>query len=73
MYNRTWVIVTVILCVVFTALAFPIFARARGVPTAVAFTLIGLAVIWFAYLARAYVFTRPGFWKGGSREAKEGN
>jgi hypothetical protein len=45
MYSKPWVIVTVILCVVFALLAFPIFMKARGVPTAVVYTLIGFAVI----------------------------
>ena len=64
-HSRPWVIVTVVLCVIFGALAFPIFAEARGVPTAIAYTLIGFAVIWFAYFTRAWVFSRPGFWNGG--------
>jgi hypothetical protein len=68
MYSRPWVIATVALCVVFAALAYPVFARARGVPTAIVFTLVGFAVIWFAYFARAWVFTRPGFWSGRGRE-----
>ena len=64
MHSRPWVIVTVILCVVFAVLAFPVFLRAKGPIMAVLYTLIGFAVIWFAYLARAWVFTRPGFWDG---------
>ena len=60
MYSRPWVIVTVILCVVFAVLAFPIFVKARGVPTAVVYTLIGFAVIWFVYFVRAWVFGRHG-------------
>ncbi|MHC4116709.1 MAG: hypothetical protein ACYSWO_04295 [Planctomycetota bacterium] len=61
MYSKPWVIVTVILCVVFALLAFPIFMKARGVPTAVVYTLIGFAVIWAVYFVRAWVFSRPAF------------
>ena len=68
MHSRPWMIVTTILCLVFAVLAFPVFLRARGPSTAVVYTLIGFAVIWLAYLARAWVFSRPGFWNGGGRE-----
>jgi len=65
-HNKTWVIVTIGLCVVFAVLAFPVFMKARGLPTAIGMTLIGFVVIWFAYYARAWVFTRPGFWQRGA-------
>ena len=64
MYSKPWMTVTVLLCLVFAVLAFPIFLRAKGPFIAVVYTLIGFAVIWFAYIARAWVFTRPGFWNG---------
>lgn len=70
MYSRAWVIVTVVLCVVFAVLAFPIFIRAKGLPVAIAYTLIGFAVIWFAYFVRAWVFSRPGFWNDQRDEKK---
>jgi hypothetical protein len=38
--------------------------KARGVPTAVVYTLIGFAVIWAVYFVRAWVFSRPGFRSG---------
>jgi hypothetical protein len=63
-HSRPWLIVTVVLCVIFASLAFPMFVRARGIPMAVVFTLVGFAVIWSAYFARAWVFSRPGFWNG---------
>ena len=63
MYDRTWILVTILLCLVFAVLAFPILLREKGFETVVLYTLIGFAVIWFAYLARAWVFLRPGFWK----------
>jgi hypothetical protein len=65
MHSRQWVIVTVVLCVVFAVLAFPVFLRAAGPFAAVAYTLIGFTVIWLAYLVRAWEFSRPGFWSGG--------
>jgi O-antigen/teichoic acid export membrane protein len=64
MYSKPWMIVTVVLCLVFAALAFPVFLKAKGLSIAVVYTLIGFAVIWFAYFARAWVFTRPGFGDG---------
>ena len=57
-------IVTVILCVSFAVLAFPVFVKVRGVPRAVAYTVIGFAVIWVAYSVRAWVFSRPEFRSG---------
>jgi len=70
MYSKPWVIVTAVLCVVFSVLAFPIFVRAKGLPVAIAYTLIGIAVIWFAYFVRAWVFSRPGFWNANREERK---
>ena len=64
MYSRPWMIVTVFFCVVFAVLAFPTFVKARGVSTAVVYTLIGFAVIWSVYFVRAWVFSKPGFRNG---------
>jgi ABC-type transport system involved in cytochrome c biogenesis permease subunit len=71
MYNRFWVTVTVVLCLVFAAIAFPIFLRAKGAGTAVVYTVVGFVVIWFAYFARAWVFSRPGFGGGEGRRRDE--
>ena len=72
MYSKPWVIVTAALCLVFAALAFPVFLKAKGPFTAVVYTLIGFAVIWFAYFVRAWVFTRPGFWNGKGEDKGSG-
>ena len=61
MYCRPWVIVTVVLSGIFVVLGFPVFLRARGPWMAVLYTVVGLAIIWLIYLARAYVFGRPGW------------
>lgn len=57
-------IVTTVLCVIVAVIAFPVFAEAQGVPTAIPYTLIGFEVIWCAYFARAWVFSKRGFWSG---------
>jgi ABC-type branched-subunit amino acid transport system permease subunit len=72
MYSRPWVAVTVVLCAVFGVLAFPVFLRAKGPYVAVAYTLVGFAVIWFVYLARAWVFTRPPSQDGKSPQEGPG-
>jgi O-antigen/teichoic acid export membrane protein len=68
MYSRPWVVVTVVLCVAFGVLAFPVFLRAKGPYAATAYTLVGFAVIWFVYLVRAWVFARPASQNGKSRQ-----
>lgn len=68
MHSRPWVIATVVLCFVFAVLGFPVFLRARGMPSAVVYTLIGFVVIWLVYYVRAWVFTRPGFRNAGEGE-----
>lgn len=68
MHSRPWVIVTIVLCLIYAVLAFPIFLRARGSSIAVLYTLIGFAVIWIAYYVRAWVFTRPGFRDSRSKD-----
>jgi hypothetical protein len=70
MHSKPWVIATVVLCVVYAVLGFPIFLRAKSLQVAIAYTLIGFAVIWIAYYARAWVFTRPGFWNGRGRRGQ---
>ena len=70
MYSRPWVIVTAILCVIFAVLAFPIFAKVRGVATAVTYTVIGFVVIWLAYFVRAWAFSRHGFRNGTHNGSK---
>jgi len=72
MYSRPWVAVTVVLCVAFGVLAFPVFLRAKGPYAAAAYTLVGFAVIWFVYLARAWVFTRPASRHGKSPQEGSG-
>lgn len=67
MHSKPWIIVTALLCIVFAVLAFPVFLRAKGPAVAIVYTLIGFAVIWFAYYARAWVFTRADF-----RDRKDG-
>ena len=64
MHSKPWMIATTLLCIVFALLAFPLFLREKGLTVAIAYTLIGFAVIWLVYYVRAWVFTRPGFWNG---------
>jgi quinol-cytochrome oxidoreductase complex cytochrome b subunit len=56
--NKTWIIITVIFCVVFVILFYPIAAERVGHPKAIVYTLIGLLVIWLIYFIRAYVFSK---------------
>lgn len=55
--HRTWIMITAILSVVFTALFLPLASGEVGLLKAVTYNAIGLLVIWIVYFVRAYLFT----------------
>jgi hypothetical protein len=69
MHSKPWIIITIGLCLVFGLLAFPIFLRTRGLFIAGLYTLVAWAVIWLAYLVRAWVFSHPEFRKDRGADA----
>jgi len=56
--NKTWISITIILCVVFVVLFFPVAAERVGTLKSILFTLIGIAVIWIVYYLRASIFSK---------------
>jgi hypothetical protein len=57
LYNRFWVIVTVVLSIVVTMLGFPVFQRKFGFPASLLWTFVVLFGVWATYLIRAYMFS----------------
>ncbi len=57
LYNRFWVAVTTVLCVVFAVLFFPAVQRKYGFTVSLLMTLLGMLLIWANYLIRAYIFS----------------
>lgn len=57
-HSRFWLYVTILLCVLFAVLFYPVVHGPYGVGLSLLFTAIGVAVIWGVYLIRAAVFSR---------------
>ena len=56
-YRTPWIIVPVVLTFVFAALFFPVFRPRYDLLTTLAFTFVGICVIWASYLLRAGIFS----------------
>ena len=55
--NKTWITITIILCVIFTALFLLTTIRNLGPMKAILLTLAGIVFIWLVYFARALIFS----------------
>lgn len=55
--NKTWITITIILCVVFAALFLLATIRNLGPMKAILLTLAGIVFIWLVYFARALIFS----------------
>lgn len=55
-FSPFWISITIILCILFFVLFFPLALEQVGLYKAIVYSIVGIAVIWLANFARAIIF-----------------
>jgi glycopeptide antibiotics resistance protein len=58
LFSGFWVGFTVVLCVIFAGLFYPMIREKYDFLLSIAFTVAGVCLIWVVYFVRAHIFSR---------------